>query len=1226
MQQAPATYGLATQLRTPPMDDNSFHSSTQGAPYTAKNVTPAMRDELKTSPRLSSAPTWAARPGPDGHSDYAGSQPTRSIKQLRQENGKSLPATRRDSKASHRYGFDGGAVPFQGGGDQLSGYQQHQGFAKPQLHARTLSSDTYAAPPPRPARPGSPDDGYKRGATAAHGPRHGHSVSVPSVNGYEYDNAPRLDLGIQLDNAQSGSTYHASGGHSHHHSSRQSQPPMSPPTETEEEGMYEANVSVGVAQRLQRANSYRKPSVNLLGPGQNRDSSGSQHLSPLDHAAAENHLREQRRASGSSRGSTSDRSIGQGQRQSFSGSGSAPATAVARRGSSVYIPNTGTVHNGPTYTQQQYPTTQSQSLPAPVPASEALARLDLKMLSLAKRTAHLSDLPGYGWRLNLLEKLEEIMGSYLSMQEAEAILSIGDGPDKKSNRRADRKSLIGMPTASPKKPSPAKAKQADKGGFFSKMKRRLGQPQADDKSHHSSAPTTKAIFGVPLATVAEYGFVTSMIAGQRHDLPGVCFSAVEEIYRRGQGMNVPGLMHLAGEASRVAKLVAIYDSPPDYGEQHDLSIESIHNVTSLLKKYLRDLPEPILDQRLWRLYLLACVDSANPSKNRVACAQILLRLLPTPNFSLLVYLTAFLSQMPLFPENRLTLESVSAIFGPAVMSPRPGPSTANKLQKFVSNGMHISGPIDTYEMTGSNAKKAQDGLLWLLNNWSSVADGLLEPDFDIDVDAVLDRTPRVDDSQHYDQYEHYDDQQRYDDADVDAHESHAMPVNFEGTRPRADSANFDAASAHTLEISALSPSADEAPEPVASHEAPRKAPAPVAVSAPMAVGSAATPSPIGTTRSSTGSPIMPKSFGLPSMVSPTHDEDEAPSPRTPQPPTFAAPEATASAALDGGREEDLAPMTPPKDHGDWHSRKGSVPSGSGSNKGSGGGKVDSNPGTTRSSQSSGDDSSLHSAYEPTPKIEQKEAEGAEEAVAQPKQVVASTDPSVPRAQPEDEFGPLAPGSSVLEDLLEFDNSSIYSFPAPPDAMSAKRPASHHVNVAAFEPRRQQRGSVSTDHSVTLVRSSGEQLREAQQLIESQRHDIQTLWKQLTDLEAERTADRNEMLQLRDELRALRQELTASAALARQQQEQKLTNEDDDDDDKRWEAAKAKMQQQHEVVIASMDAKYQATLKEAASLKEELKRVQQERQREQEDAEHKVKELESQLNGIRSLLSMSIKMQ
>ena len=58
---------------------------------------------------------------------------------------------------------------------------------------------------------------------------------------------------------------------------------------------------------------------------------------------------------------------------------------------------------------------------------------------------------------------------------------------------------------------------------------------ADDKTPPPPLPTAKNIFGVSLSVVSEYGFVTSMIAGQRHDLPGVCFSTVEEIYRRGQG-------------------------------------------------------------------------------------------------------------------------------------------------------------------------------------------------------------------------------------------------------------------------------------------------------------------------------------------------------------------------------------------------------------------------------------------------------------------------------------------------------------------------------------------------------------------------------------------------------------------------------------------------------------------------------------------------------------------
>lgn len=52
-------------------------------------------------------------------------------------------------------------------------------------------------------------------------------------------------------------------------------------------------------------------------------------------------------------------------------------------------------------------------------------RLPVNLLSLAKRTGHLAHIPGYGWRLNLLEKYEEITGTFLSMQDAEDILSMG---------------------------------------------------------------------------------------------------------------------------------------------------------------------------------------------------------------------------------------------------------------------------------------------------------------------------------------------------------------------------------------------------------------------------------------------------------------------------------------------------------------------------------------------------------------------------------------------------------------------------------------------------------------------------------------------------------------------------------------------------------------------------------------------------------------------------------
>lgn len=125
-------------------------------------------------------------------------------------------------------------------------------------------------------------------------------------------------------------------------------------------------------------------------------------------------------------------------------------------------------------------------------------------------------------------------------------------------------------------------------------------------------------------------------------------------------------------------------------------------------------------------------------KQRVAAAQLVLRLLPSANFSLLVYIVAFLTQIPLFPENRLSINSVAAMFGRALMAPRVTPTTvAARLSKVAAGTMTITAPTEKYEVEGQSAKRAEEGLVWLLENWSAIADSLLDPDFDIDVDNVM---------------------------------------------------------------------------------------------------------------------------------------------------------------------------------------------------------------------------------------------------------------------------------------------------------------------------------------------------------------------------------------------------------------------------------------------------------------------------------------------------------
>ena len=154
-----------------------------------------------------------------------------------------------------------------------------------------------------------------------------------------------------------------------------------------------------------------------------------------------------------------------------------------------------------------------------------------------------------------------------------------------------------------------------------------------------------------------------------------------------------------------------------------------------LKRYLRDLPEPVLDHRVCRL-LLACVDSKKlPIKARVAGVQVVLRLQPTANFSLLTYVLAFLSQIPLFPENSLTIDEIATLFGPPLMSSRVAPRTKKPASH---HQLSITGPTEPLASGVEAASRAQDALRFLLENWSAIADGLLEPDFDVDPEKVVD--------------------------------------------------------------------------------------------------------------------------------------------------------------------------------------------------------------------------------------------------------------------------------------------------------------------------------------------------------------------------------------------------------------------------------------------------------------------------------------------------------
>lgn len=87
-----------------------------------------------------------------------------------------------------------------------------------------------------------------------------------------------------------------------------------------------------------------------------------------------------------------------------------------------------------------------------------------------------------------------------------------------------------------------------------------------------------------------------------------------------------------GNAAAVQKLVEVYDTWPSYGDDHSTDDDTIFTLCEVLKKYLRDLPEPLLGGSLWTVFIYGCladrgVNDDSEHYKRMAAVQIIFRLL-----------------------------------------------------------------------------------------------------------------------------------------------------------------------------------------------------------------------------------------------------------------------------------------------------------------------------------------------------------------------------------------------------------------------------------------------------------------------------------------------------------------------------------------------------------------------------------------------------------------------
>ncbi|TVY42494.1 Rho-GTPase-activating protein [Lachnellula occidentalis] len=228
------------------------------------------------------------------------------------------------------------------------------------------------------------------------------------------------------------------------------------------------------------------------------------------------------------------------------------------------------------------------------------------------------------------------------------------------------------------------------------------------------------IFGVPLRQSITYANVAISLVDPegKSYIYGYVPIVVAKcgVYLKEKATNVEGIFRLSGSEKRIKELKTIFDSPDRYGKGLDWNGYTVHDAANVLRRYLNQLPEPIVPLDLYdrfraplRGHVMQAVgdnegmqlpDTFDVNK-AIVTYQRLITELPPLNRQLLLYildlLAVFASKAD---ENRMNSQNLAAIFQPGMLS-------------------HPS-----HDMAPSEYRLSQDVLIFLIENQDNFLIGM----------------------------------------------------------------------------------------------------------------------------------------------------------------------------------------------------------------------------------------------------------------------------------------------------------------------------------------------------------------------------------------------------------------------------------------------------------------------------------------------------------------------
>ncbi|XP_005161458.2 rho GTPase-activating protein 24 isoform X1 [Danio rerio] len=151
-----------------------------------------------------------------------------------------------------------------------------------------------------------------------------------------------------------------------------------------------------------------------------------------------------------------------------------------------------------------------------------------------------------------------------------------------------------------------------------------------------------------------------------HMAPLVVEQCVDFI--RERGLTEVGLFRQPGQATLVKELQEAFDA----GEKPSFdSSTDVHTVASLLKLYLRELPEPLVPFSRYEEFLVCGKRIPSDREKGLQELRSLLYELPVANFNLLKYICQFLNDVQSYSNvNKMSIQNLATVFGPNILRPK----------------------------------------------------------------------------------------------------------------------------------------------------------------------------------------------------------------------------------------------------------------------------------------------------------------------------------------------------------------------------------------------------------------------------------------------------------------------------------------------------------------------------------------------------------------------------